>query len=326
MTGKRWVWVVLFIVVVLLLTVLATGWNLVLVHDYRKIVELGRALSVPEGAHTLLPRVSLVLGTLGFLGALSLTVVFFIKLLKEMQLNQLQAEFLAAVSHELKTPLSTMELSTSLLRDPTTSPEEAERLWISHDAELKRLKEEVETLLEAAQWESKTIKLKRSPIILETWLRESFERWKKILGSGSELNLQGDLKNCTVNVDLKMLNLITDNLIDNARKFSTDTPRVLISTSLIEAKKPWSSPRWRIEFRDQGWGFDPADSTKIFKRFFRAKSQAPYSIAGTGLGLYLAASASRSMGIHLKAESLGKGHGAVFILEGPFKKVGSTHE
>ena len=321
MTGKRWVWVVLFIVVVLLLAVLATGWNLVLVHDYRKIVELGRALSAPEAAtHAGVPRVSLVLGTLGFLGALSLTIAFFVKLLKEMQLNQLQSEFLAAVSHELKTPLSTMELSTSLLRDPTTSPEDVQRLWTSHDAELKRLKEEVETLLEVAQWESKTIKLKRSPIVLETWLHDSFDRWKKILGYGSEILRQGDSLDCTVTVDLKMLNLITDNLIDNARKFSNDSPRVLISSSLVPAKKPWSLPRWRIEFRDQGWGFDPADSTKIFKRFYRSKSQAPYSIAGTGLGLYLAASASRSMGIHLTAESQGKGHGAVFILEGPFKK------
>ena len=321
MTGKRWVWVVLFIVVIVLLTVLATGWNLVLVHDYRKIVELGHALSAPEvAAHAGVPRVSLVLGTLGFLGALSLTIAFFVKLLKEMQLNQLQSEFLAAVSHELKTPLSTMELSTSLLRDPTTSPEDVQRLWTSHDAELKRLKEEVETLLEVAQWESKTIKLKRSPIILENWLSDSLERWKKILGSGSEIVRQGNLLECTVQVDLKLLNLITDNLIDNARKFSNESPKVSISSSLLPAKKPWSLPRWRIEFRDRGWGFDPADASRIFKRFYRSKSQAPYSIAGTGLGLYLAASASRSMGISLTAESQGKGHGAVFILEGPIKK------
>src|SRR5205085_12355532 len=70
----------------------------------------------------------------------------FRSLLNEMRLNHLQAEFLAAVSHELKTPLASLELASSLLRAGNIEAAEAERLWDSHAAELKRLKEEVETL------------------------------------------------------------------------------------------------------------------------------------------------------------------------------------
>ena len=89
-----------------------------------------------------------------------------------------------------------------------------------------------------------------------------------------------------------------------------------MTTHRVPAATPWARPRWLIEFRDQGWGFDPADSRKIFGRFFRARTSAPHSIPGSGLGLHLAGSASRALGIKLRGESLGKGTGARFILEG----------
>src|SRR4051812_31595605 len=106
----RWVWILLFVAVLALLAVLATGWNVVLVHNYNEVFELTRRASrqIPT-----FPVPHLILGTLGFAAAVALLVTLFLKLLKEMRNNQLQTEFLAAVSHELKTPIATMELAAS---------------------------------------------------------------------------------------------------------------------------------------------------------------------------------------------------------------------
>ncbi|MBC7691535.1 MAG: HAMP domain-containing histidine kinase [Methylotenera sp.] len=314
MTKRRWLWILLFILAVTILGILATGLNVVVVRDYQKLLDLARTHS-QQLPQTRIPWLTVVLGTSGFLAAIAALVVFFFRLLQEMRLNQLQSEFLAAVSHELKTPIATMELSSSLLKE-ATQPEEIASLWDSHDEELKRLKFEVETLLEAARWDSHAVSTRRTSIRMENWIQESFERWKKILGPSAVLIREGEPFDFEARVDLRLLSLIADNLMDNARKFSRDQTAVKITTHLIAPHSIWGSSRWRMEIQDQGWGFDPSDSGKIFKRFFRSRNKAPQAVAGTGLGLYLAASACRAMGLKITGRSSGTGQGATFTLEG----------
>jgi signal transduction histidine kinase len=311
---RRWLWVLLFFLMALLLISLATGWNVVLIRDYHQMLILARQASgeVRTGA----PWMGLVLGTLGFGALLATLILFFVKILREMRLNQIQSEFLETVSHELKTPIASIKLSASLLRAGGLAPDEEERLWQSHQAELKRLSEDVETLLEAARIQSKPIRLKQSPIRLEEWVTSSLERWQRILGPGARLTREGEALDGRASLDIKALNLITDNLLDNARKFAKGSPEVIVATRRLPAAGLWGKPRWLIEFRDTGWGFDPADSRRIFGRFFRARTPAPHAIPGSGLGLHLADSASRALGIRLRGESKGRGQGARFVLEG----------
>ena len=149
-----------------------------------------------------------------------------------------------------------------------------------------------------------------SLIVMETWVSASLERWRQILGPRGILTREGASLNCEAWLDPKMLNLITDNLLDNSRKFARTVPTVVIESRLLPT-------RWQLRFRDDGWGFNPDDSEKIFNRFFRARTEAPYAIPGTGLGLYLVSSAARSLGITIRGESEGRGQGAIFTLEGP---------
>jgi signal transduction histidine kinase len=298
MTKRRWIWVTYLILLVALLAILATRWNMAWIESpERKVIEP-------------------LLGTLGFVIIIAGVILFFARLLQEMRLNQLQSEFLAAVTHELKTPIATLELSSNLLRQtPDLSPEETEKLWQSHRLELDRLKSEVETLLEAARWDARSVKTQRSKINLAEWIQLRLPFWQSNLRNG-EIIQTGPKLDLSVYVDPKILNLIADNLIDNARKFARDTPKITIHTRILENQGFNKNKKWQIEFRDEGWGFDPKESKKIFKRFHRSRHQAPYSIPGTGLGLFLAHSASRRMGISLHALSPGHGMGASFFLEG----------
>lgn len=302
MNKRRWFWVFLFIFVSMLLGALATGWNIVLIQDFKSILEPSREFRAP-------PWIAISLGTLGFLTALGGLLLFFLRLLREMRLNQLQSEFLAAVSHELKTPIATIELSASLLRSDSTTPEERVELWNSLELELKRLKGGVGSLLEAARWQHHEVTFQKTRVDLESWLEQSLARWKRILGDQAQLERKGEILGRPAMIDPGLLNLIFDNLLDNARKFSGKDPRVIVRSSR-------GAGRWRIEIQDTGWGFDPEASHRIFKKFTRLKTDAPFSIPGSGLGLYLAASASKAMGLTLRGTSAGIGRGAIFTLEG----------
>lgn len=291
MTNRGWYWLLFLIFIIGLLTTLATRFNILLVLSDRK------ALLEP------------ILGTLGFVVILVGFIILFARLTQEMRLNQLQSEFLAAVTHELKTPIATLELSSSLLRQPDLLPAEREQLWKSHEMELERLSSEVETLLEAARWDAKAVRSKRTDLNLELWISGKMEKWSSLIGAEGSLSREGDLLPESIYVDPKMLDLVCLNLIENARKFSIGKPKVKIKTERV-------GRNWKIHFIDQGLGFDPSESKKLFKRFYRAKHSAPYSIAGTGLGLYLAKSACRRMKIEITAESPGHQKGSIFTLSG----------
>ena len=145
-------------------------------------------------------------------------------------------------------------------------------------------------------------------------------RWTELLGPSALLIREGESLSFPVSLEVRTLNLIVDNLLDNARKFARERPEVVIRTRLIHPNSPKKHGKkptgWQIEIEDHGWGFDPAHSKKIFGRFIRARSLAPYAIPGTGLGLYLAQTASKALRLKLTAESQGNGQGAKFTLEG----------
>ena len=307
MKKRRWLWVLLFILGLTLLAALAAGWNLVLVYDHLSLVDLSERLQLPENSRGN-PWLLVTLGSLGFLTAIVGLIIFFVKILREMRLNQAQSEFLATVTHELKTPIATIELCSSLLRlEP--SKDEADKLWDSFEHDLKRLKEQVETLLEAARWQADERRIERRRIQLEEWIEAAFKRWSTILGPDASLERSGDRLEATAWIDPKALDLITDNLVDNARKFAKGPARVRVITKLAKKK-------WAICFEDHGWGFHPNESEKIFKRFARGQPVAPHSVPGTGLGLFLASTASKALRLRLSGSSAGLGKGAQFTLEG----------
>jgi signal transduction histidine kinase len=307
---RYWLWIAVFVGAALLLGTLATGWNFFLVRDYELMRELALSLSHPKTAVPVSTLVAnLILGTLGFFVVLSTFILVFLRLIREMRQNQMQSEFLATVTHELKTPIAAIELSSSLLRTESLPQGEREKLWNSLQAEVDRLKNDVDSLLQAARWESMPVRVNRQPVELETWIQESLERWRSILGPGSELKRSGQPVNVLSQLDLRKLNLISDNILQNARKYAKTSPNVEIHTEMKRG-------RWQIQFRDDGWGFDPRDSKNILKPFYRSRAYASHAIPGAGLGLYIAASAGRALGMKIKGFSLGKGQGAVFTLEG----------
>lgn len=304
MQPRRWVWILLFVVAVVLLAMLETSWTVVFVRH-----------STPVSMWPFL-----LLGSLGFLGALGAVILLFIRLLREMSYSQLHREFLAQVSHELKTPLATLELSSQLLRRGTeVEPQQRERLWQAHDRELQRLRTEVETLLAGARLEQGLTHKKfwaaeaRADLDLADWMRRSMPTWQGILGEAAELALELPDVPILVWTNEKLLELIVRNLLDNARKFAGvgQFPRVHLSVI------PESEGDLRLEVRDAGVGFDPKAAKAIFKKFMRLRPHDGATVSGTGLGLYFVRQAARALEMRITAESRGSGQGATFRLTIP---------
>ncbi len=285
--------------------------------------EILRKLPAPKFPGPLvdrLPIVKIVFGALGFTGILGSLILLFARLLKEMKISQIQADFLDRISHELRTPLSTLTLVSDLLRSEAVTPQESQQLWRSHQLELSRLKMDVELLLQAAKMRESKIKPKLEVLNLESWLTERWANFKLILGPNAKMERVGAALQTKVEVDSALLEMIIRNLLDNARKFSLDQPAVHFRGEIFQQGFLFKTKKWRLEVVDEGLGFQPEQKGKLFKRFsrltLRQSQLKPNSVPGTGLGLYLSAMASKSMGLTLVGESLGEGKGAKFKIEG----------
>ena len=319
---KRWLWGVYLTLGLVITAGLGTSYNWVLVRNYNRMIELAKSkFNNPDLHLGGQPWLNIVLGSLGFLVVIFMFIVFFVKLLREMKLNQSQKEFLANVTHELKTPLSSLELSSQLIRRGNLSVAEQNDLWESHSAELERLKGDIDRLLTASRLEQFADKPALSPLNLEKWLNKQISSWEKIFSPQIEFKRAGPPLEIDIQADSKLLDVITRNIVDNAKKFNSSMPaKLTIETEVIRSKEPEYAV-WSIKFSDNGMGFDPSKSADIFKRFKRLKTKSESAIPGAGLGMHLAHSAAKNMNFDLRAESLGEGKGATFILEGKEERL-----
>ncbi len=306
---KKGLWIGLFILGLAVAGIMATSYNVEIVHHVR---------------FDDIPWRKIVLGALGFIGIIGALVLFFLRLLREMRVSQIQADFLDRISHELRTPISTLMLVSDLLRQKT--PEmgsEETRLWHSHDLELERLKTDVELLLQAAKLRESKLKVNVETIDLSQWLKQKWPSFQQLLGMDSKLMLMGESSlSSPVQLDTELFELILRNLFDNARKFSLTSPEVTVTLTNLPRQTFWTKPCWQLLVEDKGLGFSPSKENALFKRFSRLGLETEdfkrQSIPGTGLGLYLSATASKAMNLTLTGESLGEGKGAKFKIVGRY--------
>lgn len=302
-------WVFILVLGLIFAGYMATSYNVELVHN----------ISWEQT-----PWGKIIVGAIGFFGIIGSLILFFARLLREMRISQVQADFLDRISHELRTPLASLTLVSDLLRhsDHPLSDEERSRLWSSHGSELDRLRSDVELLLQAARLRESRLKVNLSKVDLNDWIRGRWKSFEDLLGPDSEIRLTGDPFPRSVMIDPVLFELIFRNLLDNARKFALDQPKVEVRCQTVHSRFFFWKTRWRIAIEDQGLGFAPGREKALFKRFSRLEGDSggkkTHSIPGTGLGLYLSASASKAMGIALSGRSLGEGRGAQFVIEGYF--------
>jgi signal transduction histidine kinase len=268
-------------------------------------------------------RVAPVLGSIGERGpqeVRELTRAFKAMLQRVEASQRSQKEFVANVSHELKTPLTSIQGFSQAIMDGTAESPEARRqaVEIIH-GEAARMHRMAIDLLDLARLDAGTAELKSAPVALGALLAEVEKRFRPMAASaGVELEFPSAGHLPFVAGDGDRLTQIFGNLVDNALKFTPRGGRVSVMADREEGEV-------RVVVADTGPGIAPSDIPHVFDRFYQADSaRGGGARHGAGLGLAIAREMTEAHGGRISVRSA-LGQGAEFIVRLP-SLDGSTSE
>jgi two-component system phosphate regulon sensor histidine kinase PhoR len=226
------------------------------------------------------------MGIWGFSSVVMLVVIFFFAytlfvILKQRRLSEVQKDFINNMTHEFKTPLSTIAISTGVLKDPSIvqAPERLINYATIIENETNRLKQQVERVLQMARLEKNNLTLKRETTDLHELISESVKNNTVALQKkNGKFELCLNAENSLVNIDKLHFSNVLYNLMDNAIKYCTIAPTITITTSS-------SHHQFTLDVKDNGIGISEDNLKKIFHRFYRVPTGNLHDVKGFGLGL-----------------------------------------
>ncbi|MEQ8478835.1 HAMP domain-containing sensor histidine kinase [Fulvivirga sp.] len=215
---------------------------------------------------------------------LLLVVIFFsyamFVILKQRRLSEIQNDFINNMTHEFKTPISTIALSVDVLSDPkiTQQPERYLNYTAIIRNENQRLKNQVERVLQMAGMDTDEIALKKEPANIHEVIAEVVESISAGVEQDKEIQMNLNAANTSCDIDKLHFSNVLFNLLDNAIKYCSNKPVIKIETynqkqNLI------------IRIQDNGIGIGAEDKKRIFEKFFRVSTGNLHDVKGFGLGL-----------------------------------------
>jgi two-component system phosphate regulon sensor histidine kinase PhoR len=207
----------------------------------------------------------------------ALTIIF-----KQKRLSEVKTDFINNMTHELKTPISTIGLSseTLLREDFSKDPERLQRYAGIIYKENKRLENQVERVLNIAKMDKEQIKLNTSIFDIHDLIHEAadiFEFNQNETGGSIHLDLQAT--STLLKADEVHIGNVIHNLIDNAIKYCDKEPEITIRTKSL-------GNAIQLSFEDNGIGIKKENVRMIFDKFYRVSTGNVHNVKGFGLGLY----------------------------------------
>jgi two-component system sensor histidine kinase SenX3 len=235
-------------------------------------------------------------------------------LVREIRRNEQHDSFINAVTHELKTPITSIRLYLETLQRREVDEEQRQKFYSLMLLDTGRLLGTVEQVLAAGQSGHKSAATYRTEVDFGILVRECMElaRLRHHLDAaafrfepgvnGTEMKVQGDPEE---------LRTAVSNLLDNAIKYSVGNVDVSVRLEAPDEK------RIALKVRDRGVGIPSDELKRIFRRFYRVRGRISTRVKGTGLGLFIVRSIAKTHGGKVFAESEGEGHGTTVTLELP---------
>jgi signal transduction histidine kinase len=232
----------------------------------------------------------------------------FLAISRELRVARLQADFVASVSHEFRTPLTTMrQLSEMLVQDRVSSPERRTQFYEVLLRESNRLHRLVEGLLQFGRMEAGQAPVRFELVDPGAFVRQvSGEFRPEAAKTGHQVELELDEALPRIRADRESLARVLWNLLDNAVKYSPGAPAVWIQAAAADRGVA-------IRVRDRGFGIPPEDCDRVFEKFVRGAAARDAAIPGTGVGLAMARQIVAAHRGRLSLESK-VGEGSVFTI------------
>ena len=233
---------------------------------------------------------------------------------REQAVARLQSEFVSAVSHEFRTPLTSLrQLSEMLSKGRVPTEDLRQKSYDILSRESERLQRLVESLLDFGRIEARAFRYHYEhfdPVTLVGDLVAEFQEKAAAQGYHVELELAGEYS--LIHADREALGLALRNLLDNAVKYSPDCRTVWVEMARERG-------RLAIRVRDQGMGIPALEQKEIFKRFVRGTGSRAANIQGTGIGLAMARHIVEALDGEIRLESE-PGRGSTFTILLPMEK------
>ncbi|MGO9519012.1 MAG: sensor histidine kinase [Candidatus Korobacteraceae bacterium] len=258
--------------------------------------------------------VPLILGVLFFGFIIAGVILNTIFLVREIRRNEQQDSFLNAVTHELKTPITSIRLYLETLQKRNLDDKQRSEFYQVMLEDTQRLSGTVEQVLRAARVVQKNAPLLRAEVAIGPLVQEAVElaRSRHHL-SPEAMDWAQDgrpAEQLTVMGDREELFTALSNVLDNAVKYSPSDPNIRVAVVTPELRHV------EIRVRDNGVGIPRAELKRVFKRFYRVVS--PESkVKGSGLGLFIVRAIALRHGGAAYAESEGTGRGTTVTIQLP---------
>jgi two-component system phosphate regulon sensor histidine kinase PhoR len=241
--------------------------------------------------------------TLILSGILLVTILFFLYsmfiILRQRRLSEMQKDFINNMTHEFKTPISTIRVSADVfLSDPgiRENPRLLQYAGIIREQSL-RLNSQVEKVLQLAQLERGNFQLNQEEVDLHALILKVLSTVRvKVDQAGGALEHQFHPGTPIVKADAFHLTNILHNVLDNAVKYCRDVPEISLQTAV-------QGNCVTISIQDQGIGISQEYLEKVFSKFYRIPTGNVHNVKGFGIGLYYVKSICKAQSWKLHLES-----------------------
>ncbi|MBW6490120.1 MAG: HAMP domain-containing histidine kinase [Lentimicrobium sp.] len=234
--------------------------------------------------------------------------------LKQKKLSEMKSDFVNNMTHEFKTPISTISLASEMLLKPevSESPARTRRYGnIIHDENL-RLKQQVEQVLQIAILDKGEYRLSRKEFDAHEALKLCMKNFElTIRDKGGFMGKKLNATHSHIYADFHHFINMVNNLLDNAVKYSEAYPEIQIITKNIGGM-------FVVEVHDKGIGISSENIKYVFNKLYRVHTGNIHDVKGFGLGLYYVKTMAEAMGGSVKARSELK-KGSIFEIHMPLR-------
>jgi two-component system, OmpR family, sensor histidine kinase SenX3 len=259
--------------------------------------------------------VPLILGVIFFGFIIAGVILNTIFLVREIRRNEQQDSFLNAITHELKTPITSIRLYLETLQKRDLDEMQRKEFYQVMLEDTQRLSGTVEQVLRAASVVQKSAPLSRGELALRPLVQDAVE----LARSRHHLSPQAmdwgpdgqPAEQLTVMGDREELFTALSNVLDNAVKYSPQDPNIRVEVVTPDLNHV------QIRVSDHGVGIPGGELKRVFKRFYRVLTPDSPQVKGSGLGLFIVRAIARRHGGSAYAESDGPGRGTTVTIQLP---------
>ncbi len=239
-----------------------------------------------------------------FFSVILLTTVLFFAytmfiILRQKRLSEMQKDFINNMTHEFKTPLSTIRISAEvLLNSPAVQQDKRLRQYaVIVDEQYQRLNQQVEKVLQIARIEKGRFDIRLEKVRLSELLNRVVESARVNLeDQGGTLDADLEAADVVIEADPLHLANVFHNLLDNAVKYCRQSPR-------IQVKAVRNGHQLQVAIRDNGIGIDREHQLRVFDKFYRVPTGNVHNVKGFGLGLYYVRKICEAQGWKVRMDS-----------------------